>query len=147
MSGALNHSPADALRKALVALGLAAEPPATTWPAYATVEPDLPDNAITVFDTAGRDRGRDMVANNRVIHHGIQVRVRSATHVVGYAKANAIAVALDSLYQRAVTIDLSTYLIHDVSRTGDVLALGKNLADRRSVFTINALLTVKKIAG
>jgi len=143
MAGSLAHSPADILRYSLIALGLGADPTAVspTWPIYVGAEPNVPDNVITLYDTEGRSDGRMNPTGERAEHHGIQVRVRAINHTTGYAKARAIAVALDeSIVLTTVTISGTTYLIHAVSRTSDVIPLGKDVStSKRSLFTINAL--------
>lgn len=147
MSTPLAHSPADILRRTLIATGQGNDPPTSPWPVYAAGEPNAPDNVVTVYDTLGRGDGRAMPTGERTEHHGVQVRVRAGTHKDGYAKARAVAVALDeSIYDVAVTLDAQQYLVHSVTRTGDVLALGKESpTSRRSLFTINALVTIRAL--
>lgn len=148
MSGALNHSPADIIRRLLVTLGKGVLPSAGTtsnWP-IGLVESDKPDNCITVYDTAGYQDGRLMVDGEQQEHPGVQIRIRSATRDVGYAKANAIAEALDkSVYDNALTIGSDEYLVHSVSRTGTVIDLGDEVGiSKRRLFTINAVVTLRK---
>lgn len=157
MSGALTHSPADVLRRVLIALGLGTDPdaePLGLWPIYAAAQPDTPDNVITLYDTVSVLQGRAMVTGEVMEQHGVQVRVRAATHDLGYQKARAVVVAMDeSVYQESVTLDdpgvgtaASSYLVHAVSRRGGILALGKELpASKRSLFTVNALVSVREV--
>ena len=149
MSGALTHSPADILQALLVALGLGSQPPgptdpAVTWPVFVASEPAAPDEAITTYDTEGRDFGFTMTDGERQEHHGVQVRVRASTHAVGWKKARAIAVALDeSVYQETVVIEGVSYFVHDVIRTSNVIPLGKEEpTSKRTLFTINAVVTL-----
>lgn len=118
----------------------------TNWPVFATNEPSDPDNCITVYDATGENNGRTMPDGEQQTKHAFQVRVRAVTHAVGFAKANAIAIALDEdVYQETVHVDSTTYLVHAVSQRGDILSLGKgNTADRRSLFTINGLVVVRQ---
>jgi hypothetical protein len=149
MSGLLAHSPADVIGQLLVALGLGTDPTAGgAWPVYVSDEPDSPDSCLTVFDTSARDRGRLMATGQRVEMHGFQVRVRSTTHPVGYTKARAVAVALDEdVYQTAVTLGGHVYMVHSVSRSSDVIPLGKELPrSERSIFTINATGTIRMVS-
>jgi hypothetical protein len=91
-----------------------------------------------------------MIDGSRVVFPGVQVRVRSATPDEGYAKAAAIANALDTtVRQNSVTVEASAgtptadYVIHSISRVGNVLPLGKNTpSSRRSLFVMNATLTL-----
>lgn len=148
MPGPLTHSPADVVRRLLIGLGLGNDPPAEPWPMYVGGEPTVPDNVITLYDMLPRLHGREMVTGERQLHHGVMVRVRGTDYNVAYAKANAIAVALDEgVYQETVTISPSRYLVHAADRTGDVLALNKeSFETKRSLFTVNALVSLRQVA-
>lgn len=149
MSGILDHQPAFIVRKLLIALGLGTEPALnnTNWPIQDTVEPDAPDNTITVYDTSGRKQTRTMNEGRVFELHGIQLRIRGINSGVGYAKARTLAVALDeSVYQNMVTIGSSQYTIQNISRVGDVLNLGLEVPkSKRHIFTINAMACLRKI--
>jgi hypothetical protein len=148
MANTLTHSPADIIRWLLVSLGLGSDPDeGAPWPVYAAGEPNAPDNVITVYDTAGTDDGRSMIDGEVMGHNGVQIRVRSTTHPVGYAKADAVWTALcEEVYDNTVTIDGVSYLVHSVNKIGDVLALGKEVpASKRSLFTINAVVSVRAV--
>jgi hypothetical protein len=146
VSGTLSHSPADILRYALVSLGLGTLAPTTPWPVFAGQEPSAPDNCITVYDVAGTDSGY-VQQGERQEQHGWQVRVRGQDHATGYAKARAVAVALDEdLYQETVTIGASSYLVWSVTRTSDVLSLGLDSpASKRHLFTVNGTICVRQL--
>lgn len=148
MSGTLVHSPADIIRRLLIQKSLGAAPPSTSWPIYATNEPDSPDNVVTVYDTDGVGHGRTGPDRERQEHHGIQIRIRSTTPDGGYAKARAIAVACDSaISYDTVVIGAQTYQVQVVTRTGDVIPLGKEVAaSKRSLFTINAIVALNLVA-
>lgn len=148
MSGALSHSPADVVRYMMIDLSLGTIPTAGgSWPINVSVEPDSPDNCITIYDTEGIQSGSEQVGGEVQEHHGFQVRVRSPTHAVGYAKARAIAQALDTLVAyETVTISSNTYRVESVSRRGDVLVLGKDMSNtKRDLFTINYLVSITKL--
>lgn len=142
--GPLNHSPADIIRRALIQLGLGADPPALPWPVYSPTMPNTPDNCIIVSNTPGVDGGRDSVALLRSEQHGVQVMVRGTTDPVGWKKTRDIALAFDDgrLVSLTVTIDTSTYLVRDVVRVGDVIPLGKEATSSRFRFTLNGLVTL-----
>lgn len=145
------HSPSDIIRKMLVDAGLGTEPSAAgAWPVYGISEPSEPDNVITVYDTAGRDRGRTF-DGERQEQNGFQIRVRASSHVEGYARARALAMALDALYRVTVTVTdgpaPATYLVHSMNRTGDVLVVGKEIPiTHRHLFTINGMTTIRQVA-
>ena len=147
MAGTLTHSPADVLRRVLIALAQGTDPSDNgAWPIYASREPNLPDNAITVYDTQGRDDGRRQTDGERMEHFGFQVRTRAIDFPTGYTKARAVAVVMDkNIYDEAVTLDSTNYLLHSVSRTTDVLYIGDDPASRRALFTVNGVLTVKQV--
>jgi hypothetical protein len=144
VSGRLNHSPAAVLRQALVDLGLASEPGAgQEWPAFATKEPDSPDHTLTCYDTAGRDLGRTVPDQGRTEMPGVQVRVRAGSFAVGWAKANALALALDAVYRQTVVVESTPYLLRHVARTTGVLSLGLDSPNTaRRLFTVNALASI-----
>ncbi len=147
MPGALDHSPASIVRTLLVSLSQGVDPPATSgWTIQDTSEPDQPDDTITVYDTAGRKQGRSQIDGETFEIHGLQIRVRAANSVTGWAKARALAIVVDtSVYRNSVTIGASQYLVQHISRTGDVLSLGKETPNsKRSIFTLNALISVRK---
>jgi Bacteriophage minor capsid protein len=145
MPGILNHSPAQILRRVLVAQGHGADPPAGPWPAYCPLEPDKPDNCLTVQGTAGTDHGRTMIDGERQEFHGVQLRVRASDPLTGYTKARALAVALDTLSRVAVTLSTTAYLLHAVTRTSDVLELSTDTPrTKRHLYTINARFTVRQ---
>lgn len=145
MAGLLLHSPADIIRRLLIAEGYGVDPPSTPWPIYVAVEPSLPDNVITIQDYgAARMQGRRMHDGRQLMMHSIQVRVRGKDHPTGYPKANAIAVALDEvIYWDSVTIGAQSYCVDTVSRLSDVMAMGREETTTRHIFLINALVEVR----
>lgn len=151
MPGPMYHSPSEVIRKMLVDAGLGTEPSALgDWPVYSTSEPADPDNSITVYDTAGKDRGRTF-DGERQEQSGFQIRVRASSHVGGYARARSLAMALDSLYRVAVTVTdgpaPATYLVHSLNRTGDVIVVGKEIPiTHRHLFTINGVASIRQTA-
>jgi hypothetical protein len=145
MSGSLDHFPADIIRQLLIDLGVGSEITAADWPAFSQKEPDSPDNAITVFDTMGRDLGRtnpDMVRSER---YGIQVRVRGGDIDAAGVRARSVAMALDSVVRRPVVIDATLYLVLGFVRSGPVLRLGIDApSSGRWIFVVNGLASLQK---
>ena len=154
MANSLRHSPAEIVRQLLINLGLGVAGSydssnrysGAAWPVTTNSEVDQPDNAITVYDTAGQGDGRSMIDGETFSHYGFQVRIRAQTHRLGWLKADSIETGLSkSVYQNVVTVDGVSYLVHCVARIGDVLSLGKEAPQSiRRVFTLNALLSVKE---
>lgn len=149
MPGLLNHSPAKVIRQLLVNQGYGTDPgnvPLQAWPVYYSGEPDTPDSVVTVYDTAGPRGQREMVTGERLEHYGIQVRVRSAAHDAGWAKANAIAVAFDKDTElMSVAIGSSRYTVYAITRTTSVIDLGRDVpTGKRNLFTLNALVALRQ---
>jgi hypothetical protein len=144
MSGIIAHSPSDVVAHVLWGLELGTDPEANgAWPAGVGGEPDSPDNCITVYDTTGRSLGREGPTGRRTEYYGIQARVRAAAHTVGWAKANAIAVALDRASYVRVTIDGIGYRMETFIRTGPVISFGEaRTQSPRRVFVINGLAVI-----
>ncbi len=152
--GSLDESPADILRYLLVALGHGVLPVAGgnysngVWPIYVDGEPSAPDETVTLYDTEGRDSGRDMVGGSRFEHHGVQVRVRGKDHASAYAKARRLAISMDvDLYQENVEVGDNRYIVQCVDRQGDVLRLGRDAPNsNRRLFTVNVMVVVRQLA-
>lgn len=149
MSGPLDHSPADILRHLLVDLGYGVYPTAgdlDVWPIHSDQEPNTPDRAITVYNTAGRDDGRIHTSGRMIEHHGFQVRIRDTSSNAGFAKAREVAVALDeNIRLNTVTIGSSEYLVYAVSCSSDVLPLPRETpSSQRYVFTVNGTVTIRQ---
>lgn len=136
---ALLHSPADVVRRLVIALGLGTDPSAGSWPVYAPVEPANPDNVITVTTQAGRDLGRDMVTSTRLEMYGVQLLVRGSTEAVGYPKASAVADALDTLFWDSVTLDGTSYTCKHLIRSSGPISLGYEANSRRWRCSLNYL--------
>ncbi len=148
MSGSLTHSPAQIISQLLIDLTLGTAPvDSGSWPVFYAGEPDSPDSVITVYDSVGRQDGRIQVDGEQQEHHGFQVRVKATKHTVGYTKARAIAISLDEDVQlNSVTISGSVYVVYAISRTGDVLSLGKNHPTGNfNLFTINAVVALRQL--
>lgn len=144
MSGALSHAAADVLRTHLIALGLGTVPSQQgSWPINVPNELASPDNTITIRNTVGRSDGR-IQTGKMVEHEGVQIRVRSSWYNTGYAKIDALKMALDGIYDAAVTIDGVGYVLHSVSRTSGILDLGTDPSSKCELFTLNAVVTLQK---
>lgn len=149
MPGPLQHSPADVLRQLIVDQGWSVDyvDDDTSWAAFASGEPDLPDDCVTVYDTTGVDYGRVGVTGERQESHGFQVRVRSKTHAGAYAKVRQIAVGFDEdVYLATVNLDGVAYRVQSVKRNGDPLFIGKDGSrSKRSLFTLNGVVSLREV--
>jgi hypothetical protein len=147
MSGILTHSPAEVLRYLLIQLGHGVLPPASSgWPISVSSEQDLPDQVITIYDTAGRYDGRSMQTGQKWEFYGVQIRVRGLNHSDCQLKARQIAVALDeSIRNNVVTISTTQYGVYSTSRTSGPMSIGKEPNTNRVLFTINAVVALRQI--
>lgn len=141
---------ADILRNLLLDLGLGSEVMANDWSIAIGEIPEDPDNVMCIYDTSGVSDGRIMANGQRVEHPGVQIRVRSLDYWAGRNKAEEVALALDAVLRRDVSLDeesvSATYSVQNITRTGTVNALGAEESDRRRFhFTINAILTLRKV--
>lgn len=144
----MTHSPARIVAALLVELSLAIERDGVKpWPVSTSNEFDSPDNAIVVRDAVGQSDGRAMPTGQRLNLDGFQVRIRGESFAVAYAKANAIQLAFaEDVENVVVHVDSSRYLVHCLSKIGDVLDVGKDKpASSRHAFTLNALLTATEL--
>jgi hypothetical protein len=89
-----------------------------------------------------------MNTGEREEYPGFQVRVRSLDHPTGALKANQIADALDTAVRLTnVAISTYTYLVYCVSRTGNVLAGGKESpTSKRKLFFVNGVVRLSRTA-
>jgi hypothetical protein len=140
--------------KHLIDMGYGTDPEDTIggdWPIRTARETDRPDDLIRITDTVGRDFGYTQIDGERQEHNGFQVMVRAADYEEGFKKAQAIAVYLDTVAGVAVTLDeVGTgtegvnYVIHSISRTSSVFALGSDTpAGKREMFSFNGTVALR----
>lgn len=136
--------PSEVIYQALIDLGLGEES-SGDWTTFIGFLPDLPDKAICVYDTVGGDDGRVMISGERIIHPGIQIRVRGVDYKTTYEKIDEIAKALDGVVRLTVAPSSEdTYTLHNVSRKSPIIPAGVDEMDarRRHHFTINVEVTL-----
>lgn len=150
----LNDSPANILRWLLVSLGSLADPtilsatspflPTGNWPGYDSVEPDLPDNCVTIYDTEGQHDGRGMVDGQVYYHYGCQLRIRSIDQPTGWSKAWSLHETLArTIFMNPITVNGTNYLIHCVADISAPIRLGQDSPNsRRYLHTVNCLLAL-----
>jgi len=151
VSASLLTSPAYILASYIIAedIGAMTDPADDDdWPLYVSSMPDSRDiktNCGAIYDSPGLKNGR-LMEGPVIEHYGIQLKIRSDNHDDGWAKAEAIAVALDGIANDTITIGIVEYQIHNVKRMSPVISLGieKGTKDRR-LFTVNFLVTMKRI--
>lgn len=141
--GEFSHSVAQIVQRTIIELGRGALPPSNNWPVSFGVESDNPDSVITVFNTSGIDSGSTQTDGELLQQYGFIVRVRSVTETLAWVRAEAIGLSFDqSLYQKRITIDSVSYLVHEISRK-PVFSLGKETPQsKRNICVFNGLATI-----
>ena len=118
----------------------------SAWPLFVQHMPPKPSNAGSIYNTAGVTEQRQM-SGLVPIHQGIQIRIRAISEETGYAKIEDIASALGEIFEETVEIDPEEYVIQNASQTSDIVSLGiEEGPKRRFLFTVNFLLTLRKIS-
>ena len=148
MSGSLDHSPAQVLAELLVDLGLAtAVSSSGSWPAYVSVLPDSPDEAIAITNTQGKHDGRSMTDGTVYEHYGYQVLARSLSDANVWGKVNAIAIAFDGVERVYVPLGSTTYRIQAISRLSTPLFIGYDDASKRRMYSLNGFVCMRQMTG
>lgn len=150
----LAHSPSEIIRQLMIADGKASDGgtlnasnlPAGDWPAFKGVEPDKPDEVITVFTTTGTDSGRTQVDGEVASFFGFQVRVRSYDGVRCFARAAVLRDWMQALLPKQVTVNGTVYLIPAISGIGQVNELSRDRPPTgRWVCTVNAVSAIRVV--
>lgn len=144
MSGSLNHSPAYVIWQLLVDQNLATDPDnESTWPAYINNNSHDVDDLIVVYDTQGRDSGKNQPSSELQEHHGLQFRIRASASQDAFSKANAIQQTLDGLTNESVTISTDTYTVYSIN-TSPIIRIGKEQPeDRLYLYTLNVTAAIR----
>jgi len=145
--GTLTQTPANILYQHLVNGGVFVNPaPDIDWPLYVGHLPDkdnIPDKAAAIYDTTGVLDGR-LMKGPTVEHHGIQVKVRSDIYNDGYAKCTEVVDLFEAATQIVIVVDSGVFRIENVSRATSIAPLGVEDSQRRDLFTINFLATIRE---
>lgn len=145
MSGALDHPINRIIAELLIDLSVGTSITSGEWAVFAGSLPDQPDSCIRVSETTSVSDGRLHPTGLTVTHPGVQILIRDPEQEDGHEKANAIAVALDTVERDVVTIGASTYLIQAVNRVGDPIYLGTDVPRSQfHLYSLNATVTLRK---
>lgn len=117
------ESPANDVARYLAAQGIGTFAGTSDWGVYAHVEPESPNNCITVYDTGGSGPDTD---EQDLGQPEFQVRVRCVEYSDGYAKQVAIRDLL--ILGGPITMASSTFVLVDM--TSDVIPLGRDDSNR-----------------
>ena len=120
----------------------------TDWPLYISYMPDSVDidsDCGAIYDTTPIKDGRLMIGPV-IQHYGIQIKIRSISHSIGWLKAENIITNLDAINYTLITIDGEEYQMNAVKRIGHIIPLGIELGTKdRQLFTVNFLVTLKRV--
>ena len=147
----LTHSPADVVRWLLIAAGQGTEPITNyDWPIHVSLEPDYPEQCITIYDTGGVTFGNFQPTGEEQEYPGLMIQVRSNTHKIGYQKTDSLTKYIDqSVLNQTVTVtdengNENTYKVNNLIRQGTINNLGKDPDDSRFRFTVNFLVSLRQ---
>lgn len=142
----MKHPASHVLRHWLVVKGhinLPVGTPPPEWSSFLSSMADAPDNAAALYDTPGLKDGRLHKTGENIIHHGVQIKIRSATYIKGWRKIYDIAQAFETLKNEQLLLEDTNYKIQAVSQAGTILALGvEEGTKRRDLFTLNVIVTL-----
>ena len=143
----LTVSPASLLAVYLTGLGHVTSPSsAQDWPLYISNLPDTPDNAAVIFNSTPIKDAKLMQTGNVIHHYGVEILLRCVNDEDGWDKCNILAGELDILRNVFVSINDSTYKIHNVTRLGGVNSLGSESdSRRRNMFSMNFTVSITNV--
>lgn len=147
MSGNLNHTPAQIVRKLLIDLGVVSDvADHTMWPCYTGLMPEKPSESVCIYDTDGKKEGRVQIDGESQIKEGFNVRVRSDDLTRSYLKAKEIINAFDSVLRRTVQLGDQAYFVQAISRTGSIMYLGTETpTSKRRLHSANAIVSIRML--
>jgi len=146
----MDVAPAFIMREYLIDEGLVTDPDSSTdWPAYIGQLPDdnnIKDDIVACIDTTPIKDGRIMEDGENIFHYGFQLLIRAIDYNTCYAKASALASALELVNRDEVVISGTTYRLDNVTQATGVVSLGQEEGSkRRELFSVNFLVTLKEI--
>lgn len=148
------HSPAEVVLQVMIEEGLVTKDSLELdWPGFNDVEPNTPDNVVTVYDTTGVIQARTQPDGEFMRNEGVQIRVRGNTKREAYVKIKSI---FDHLSQevsgnRIVTVETTdgtgTYNLHALCRFGPILFLGRWKPNMNlHILTLNIMATITRLS-
>lgn len=138
------HSAADVIASYLYGLGVVSQPGGTSprpWPLFVNSMPELPNEAITVYDNIGDMDGKDMRTGRTLIHPGFQFRIRTIDNRRGEKKGGELIDAMDGIYRDVVVLESVSYLIQAAKLTTPTIPIGAEEGGSRLLYTVNGILT------
>lgn len=102
------------------------------------------DSTACLYDTAGIVNLRT-TQNTTHVRSGIQLKVCEVNNQEGWRKINRAIQYMNMINNVTETLDGVNYLIQNASQMSDIIPLGKNESGQKYMFTVNYLLTIKRI--
>ena len=133
----LRDSPAEILRQALIVNGI-------PIPIYVSSEPDLPDECLTIYDTAGLSEGRNMLDGETIQRYGVQLRIRARNYKEGWNIATIIKEILEKLHNQVLYVSTFEYELYHCAEISTIIPLPPVDKSSRRLFTINCLLVLRQ---
>jgi len=135
--------PSKVLAEYLIGQAIFSNDMSADWALFVSSLPDKPTKAGVVYDTDGLKDGRIATSGESIIHHGVQLRVRSNDYVEGFAKIEDAVNLISTIKNISVVIGSKTYIINSVSQTSSIISLGvEEGTGRRISWTCNFLMTL-----
>jgi hypothetical protein len=112
-----------------------------TWPYFVNVQPDSPEENITLYDTEGKLQGKSVDGGLTVEKYGCQLRIRGRVHNTTRKQLNKINVWMDEVFNLVVTIDEQRYTVQTIMKSSGIIPLGMT-KDKLYEFTLNVTVTI-----
>lgn len=120
----MSNSPAHDIALLLESAGVGSLPwSGSGWSVGAHLEPDAPDNAVTVYDTGGLVPDTDELDMKRP---SFQVRVRSLSYADAYAKQ----VQIRDILILSDPVQAATSVFVGIQMSSDILFIGRDEKNR-----------------
>lgn len=152
MSGTLTKPQAEIVAQLLINLTLGSEVAATAiaqeaWPVYVLTQGSDIDRSICVFNTSGKISGSKQIDGEVQEMFGVQIKIRDTAIPSGYAKASAIALALDSYYSLSnLVVEEDEFVVYALTRTSPIMFIGFERPENLlPVFTLNYTVSIRQI--
>ncbi len=129
-------------RQLLIDQGLGSDE-GQAWPVKVSSEPELPDNAITIYDLTGQNE-REMATGTLLGPQNLQLRVRGTKYPVAWTKLDDIVNALLQVENALVTVDGVLYIVTCFCTFGSPNSLGKVADAKRNVLTLTLSISCKE---
>lgn len=135
----------------LVYLSADAAKGAGRFAAFVDIFPDAPDSLVSVSSNGvDNDDGRVMDSGERIVHPGVQIRVRAKDPTVAYAKAEEIWLALNAVVRETLLASeinglTGDYRIDNFSTKSRPRFVGVGKDDQRPSYVFDLTVTYRKL--